>query len=243
MADHDAALRQAWHAFCDDLKAAGDVVFRPTAPGNPTDRATAVRLLSRNIGLALAFELEHADPQFPEIFHYFDPVRKQGGDNTDALYVGAPINGTDTYRISGARGGARYFAVTVVERGPTPYGGGVAATLFADDIPLDAEGRFELMLSPDPQPGTWIKTTPDTYRVTFRQFFADWENEAPMEARIDRLTGQGPVPDLQPETVIDGLAASSAWLKSSITYWADMIDKWKVQPNRFLSYRQLDDNK
>ncbi|MES2495667.1 MAG: DUF1214 domain-containing protein [Pseudomonadota bacterium] len=243
MAEQDIALREAWNRFCDDLKSAGDIVFRPGAPNGPTDRATAVRLLSRNIGLALAFEMEHTDPLQPEIFHYFDPVRKQGGDNCDALYVGAPVNGTDSYRISGKRGTARYFAVTVVERGPTPYGGAVAATLFGKDIPVDADGNFELILSPDPQPGTWIKTTPDTYRVTFRQFFADWENEAPMEARIDRLTGAPGAVDLQPEKVVDGLAASSSWLKSSITYWADMLDKWKARPNRFLSYRQLDDNK
>jgi len=31
-------------------------------------------------------------------------------------------------------------------------------------------------------------------------------------------------------------------LRASTLYWADMLDRWKVQPNRFLSYRQLDDN-
>ncbi|MFD2500893.1 DUF1214 domain-containing protein [Rhizorhabdus histidinilytica] len=135
--------------------------------------------------------MENADPQHPEVMHYFDPMRKQGGDNTDALYVGAPINGTDTYRVTGHRGSARYFSVTVVERGDTPWGGAVAATLFGDQIEVAPDGSFELWLSPDPQPGNWIKTTPETFRLTFRQFFADWENEKPMEARIDRLTGDG----------------------------------------------------
>ena len=243
MSDHDTALREAWHRFCDQLKAAGDVAFRSSAPRGAVDRAAGVRLLSRNIALALAFELENRDPQHPELLHYFDPLRKQGGDNTDALYVGAPINGTDTYRVSGRRGTARYFGVTVVERGTTPWGGGVAGMLFGDQIRTEPDGSFELYLSPEKQPGNWIRTTPETFRVTFRQFFADWENEQPMEARIDRLTGDGAPPSLTPERVIEGLGRASHWVNWSLTYWADMIEKWKSQPNRFLSYRQLDDNR
>lgn len=240
---YEKDLGEAWNRFCDDLKSAGDIALRETAANNPVDRAAAFRLLSRNIGLALQFEMENNDPLHPELLHYFDPLRKQGGDNTDALYVGGPINGVDTYRVTGKRGTSRYFGVTVVEAGDTPWGGGVAGMLFGDQIKTDADGNFELFLSPDPQPGNWIRTTPDTFRVTFRQFFADWEGEEPMEARIDRLTGDGAPPQLTPKTVVDGLASASHWVKWSVTYWADMIDKWKVQPNRFLSYRQLDDNK
>ncbi len=242
--DYDIQLRQAWERFCDELKSAGDAAFRDMAPGNPVDRSSAVRLLSRNIALALAFEFENKDPLHPELLHYFDPLRKQGGDNTDALYVGAPINGTDTYCVSGKRGSSKYFSVTIVERGDTPWGGGVAAMLFGDQIETDADGNFELYLSPTPQPGNWIKTTPETFRVTFRQFFADWENESPMEAGIDCLTGDGaPPPVLTPEAVAEGLAGAAHWLNWSVTYWAEMIEKWKAQPNRFISYRQIEDKK
>ena len=97
MADYEIQLRNAWHHFCDELKKAGDIPLRPTASSNPVDRAAAYRLLARNIGLALQFELDNNDPLHPELLHYFDPIRKQGGDNTDALYVGGPINGTDTH--------------------------------------------------------------------------------------------------------------------------------------------------
>ncbi len=65
MSDHDTALREAWHRFCDELKAAGDIAFRSSAPRGAVDRAAGVRLLSRNIALALAFELENRDPAAP----------------------------------------------------------------------------------------------------------------------------------------------------------------------------------
>lgn len=242
MPAHDELLKRGWDRFCDELKSAGEILFRPEAPGDPVARACAFRLLSRNIALALAFELENADPLHPELMHYFDPVRKQGGDNTDALYVGAPINGTDTYRISGSRGSAGFFAVTVVEEGDTPWGGAVAGTLFGEDLEVHPDGTFQLMLSPESQPGNWIRTTPRTFRVTVRQFFSDWEEEEPMRAHIERLSDDGVLPETTPEAVAKGLLRSAQWLKESITYWADMIEHWKKQPNRFLSYRKFDDN-
>ncbi|MGI9285996.1 MAG: DUF1214 domain-containing protein [Pseudomonadales bacterium] len=239
---HDAELKASWDDFCEQLKSAGDLVFRDGTPAQDIDRAKGFRLLARNISLALQFCLENNDPDFPELLHYFDPIRKQGGDNTDALYVGAPINGQHTYRITGQRGDARYFAVTVLEDGATPWGGAVVGNMIDSDIEVQEDGSFEIILSPDEHPGNWIKTTPGSWRVTFRQFFADWENEQPMVARIDRLGELEHNPVLTPAQIECGLADSAAWVRESTFYWANMLDKWKVQPNHFLSYRQLDDN-
>jgi hypothetical protein len=239
---NDALLRSSWHDFCDQLKDAGELIFRDTTPTQDIDRAKGLRLLARNVSLALQFNLENKDPDFPELLHYFDPLRKQGGDNTDALYVGAPINGAHTYRVSGQRGNARYFAVTVLEDGNTPWGGAVVGNLIDREIDVDEAGNFEIIVSPDEHPGNWIKTTPGSWRLTFRQFFADWENEAPMVARIDRLGELAHDPVLTPQQIQQGLADSAAWVRDSTWYWADMLDKWKVQPNNFLSYRNLDDN-
>ncbi len=239
---NDAQLKAAWDAFCDQLKNASDLVFRDTTPSHDIDRAKGFRLLARNISLALQFNLENKNADFPELLHYFDPLRKQGGDNTDALYIGAPINGEHTYRIVGQRGSARYFAITVLEDGATPWGGAVVGSLVDDEIAVADDGSFELILSPDEHPGNWIKTTPGSWRVTFRQFFADWENEEPMIARIDRLGDLEHDADITPQQIQQGLVASAKWVRDSTFYWADMLDKWKVQPNTFLSYRQLDDN-
>jgi hypothetical protein len=239
----DALLRDAWNEFCDGLKAAGALPFRALVPEGDLSRAAGFRALAQNISLALQFQLENNDPLHPELLHYFDPLRKQGGDNPDAVYVGAPINGVDTYRIHGHRGTARYFAVTAVESGSTPWGGRVAHTLFGDEISTAADGSFELICSPHPHPGNWLRTTPATFRVTFRQFFADWENETPLEARIDRITGNAaPAPRMTPERLAAGLRASARWVEESLRYWADMLERWKARPNTFLSYQQLDDN-
>lgn len=237
---NDAQLKASWDDFCDQLKTAGELVFRDSAPNRDIDRAKGFRLLARNIALGLQFHLENSDPDFPELLHYFDPLRKQGGDNTDALYVGAPINGSHTYRISGNRGSARYFAVTVLEDGDTPWGGRVVGNLIDSEIQTGKDGSFELVVGPEEHPGNFIRTTPGTWRITFRQFFADWENEEPMKARIDCLSDPEHIPLLTPQHIQEGLADTAAWVRESTFFWANMLDKWKVRPNDFVSYRQLD---
>ncbi len=240
-ANDDEQLKQIWDSFCDELKGAGDLIFRETTPSNRVTRLTGLRLLARNISLALQFELENKDPLHPELMHYFDPLRKQGGDNTDALYVGAPINGTDTYRISGTRGSAAYFAVTVLETGETPWGGAVIGSLFGPDMEMDEEGRFELIISPEPHAGNWIQSTSDTYRVTFRQFFADWENEIPMEAEIECLTAPvGPPPVLALDQLGGGLSEAVDWIRVSTKYWADTLDLWQARPNEFFAFSEIE---
>ncbi len=236
----DMKLKESWDSFCDELKSAGDIIFRDTTPDNDLVRAKGLRLLARNISLGLQFNLDNIDTQTPELLHYFDPIRKQGGDNTDALYVGAPINGQNTYRISGNRGQAKFFAVTVLEDGATPWGGQVVGNLIDDQIEMDADDNFELIVSPNEHSGNWIKSTPETWRITFRQFFADWANEEPMMARIECIDGDGHDPILTPEQVGERLKDTADWVKVSTQFWANMIDKWAVQPNTFLSYRQLD---
>ncbi len=242
----DEELKAIWDNFCDTLKSSSDLIFRDTTPAHDIDRAKGLRLLARNISLGLQFKLDNSDPDFPEIMHYFDPVRKQGGDNTDAYYSGAPINGRNTYRVSGNRGTARYFAITVLEDGNTPWGGGVIASLIDEQVVVDEAGNFELIISPDPAPEgacNWIQTTPDAWRLTFREFFADWENEQPMQARIDRVNPVDHDPRLSVEQLSRGLGEAADWVSVSTHYWAQMLDKWKAQPNRFLSYGQLEDNK
>jgi len=239
---NDARLKASWDNFCDQLKQAGDLVFRDTTPVQDIDRAKGFRLLARNIALGLQFHMENNDPDFPELLHYFDPLRKQGGDNTDALYIGAPINGEHTYKIAGQRGSARYFAVTVLEDGATPWGGAVVGSLIDSDIAVEDDGSFAIVLSPQEHPGNWIRTTPGSWRVTVRQFFADWESEQPMLARIDRLGELEHEPAFTPAQLDQGLSDAAAWVRDSTHYWAIMLDKWQAQPNRFLSYRQLDDN-
>jgi hypothetical protein len=56
-------------------------------PTSPRERAEGFRYLSQAIPLALELHLESRDPHFPVLMHYFDPIRKQAGDNSDARRI------------------------------------------------------------------------------------------------------------------------------------------------------------
>ncbi|OCC23429.1 hypothetical protein MB02_12505 [Croceicoccus estronivorus] len=243
MRSEDAMLRFAWSDFCDGLKQAGEIAFDPALPQHQLDQSSGLRQVARNIALALQFELENCDPLHPQLMHYFDAVRKQGGDNPDALYLGAPINGLDHYRISGSRGTANYLAVTAVESGGTPFGGSPASMLQGDNLEVASDGTFEINIGPEPCGPNWLKTSPETYRVTIRQFFGDWERERPMRAAIERIGTMAPRSVPGADDLAHGLARSSEWLATSVRYWAEMLARWKQEPGIFRAYSELGTSK
>lgn len=238
-----SSLHNAWNLFCDQLKKSGEIPSAMTLPGSERDRTAGYLQLLRNLSLAFDFNYEYNDPLFPEFFRYFSPTRKQGGDNSDCVYVGAAVNGIYDYEISGDRGTSKYFSIVLVEEGDTPWGGKVASQLFGHEIATDEQGQFKLIISPDKHDGNWLKSTAKTFRVTIRQYFADWENERPMYAKITRLSGPDvPAPLLSAELLEKGLIESVHWLQDSVTYWSKMLEKWQPYRNRFRSYWQLEDN-
>lgn len=237
-----ALLRSSWEQFCEELKLAGEIAFGPSVPSGSADRAAGLRQIARNISLALQFDLENADPLHPQLLRYFDPIRKQGGDNPDALYLGAPINGRERYRIHGDRGTVDYLAITAVETGRTPFGGRAAATLLGDDLQIDPDGSFEINIGPEPCGPNWLQTTSQTFRVTIRQFFSDWENERPVQATIERIGSTSPKPVADVDELALGLERSAAWLSTSVRYWTEMLARWKQQPGKFLAYSELENN-
>ena len=119
--------------------------------------------------------------------------------------------------------------------------GAVIGSLFGPEMDVDEDGRFELIISPESHPGNWIRSTPDTYRVTFRQFFADWEEEIPMDAEIECLTAPpGPPPILALDSLSEGLAHAVDWVRVSTNYWADTLDLWQAKPNEFFAFSEIE---
>lgn len=171
------------------------------------------------------------------------PDRKQGGDNQDALYLGFAVDAAHTYRLHGNRGSARYLSITTVERGPTPWGGGMGAALFGRDLKADADGNFEVIFSATPHAGNWVKLSPRDFRITIRQFFADWENERPMRARIELVGETPPPPVMTTERIMTGLRQTGDWIVDTVRFWQQTMDMFRPTPNQFVSWRKLTGDK
>ena len=110
---HDAILRDTWYRFCDQMKVAGDLVFKNANPANSLQRADGFRFLTQALGQAFDLALETKDTRYPMIHAFCAPNRKLGGDNADFVYLQAWIDGRSEYRISGKRGSARFMNFTV----------------------------------------------------------------------------------------------------------------------------------
>jgi hypothetical protein len=244
--DADDALRDGWHRFCDDLKRCGDDLFHDKVIASRDERAEAFRYLAQSLALGFEFHVENQMPDHPYLMRYFTPARKQAGDNADALILGAFIDGSHTYRIVGDRGSATWLAFTVLRmthpdepRHPmgAPYNYVLdAAPLLLPDLHVNWDGSFEVVLSPEPHPGNWIPTTPESKHVRIRQFFGDWELEQPATIRIERIDVSDAPPLLTPERWLNQLAEVAAFTGASASFWPELayqlpINTMNAYPN------------
>lgn len=238
---HQTEAAQIWDQFCDTLKEAKAVLFHDGAPVAAQDQAAGLRMLSRQIPIALDKMFENADPLHPVFIHHMDWRRKFGGDNPDCLYLWAPINGTETYRITGTWGNAAHIVFTINDFTSPVTGGKPSANLFGEDVVVDDDGSFELIISPQepsPRPKNWMKSSPDSFRVMLRQFFGDWENEEKINLRIDRV-GDTPSTEVTFDGVNKGLIDTAQQVVDIAAHWADLISMWQAQPLRFMAFHEV----
>jgi len=219
---------QAWHEFCDRLKAAGETVLRVDVPSSRLDRAEGYRQLTRYLAGAIELFIENADPDFPYFSQLPDTRTKFGLDNPDTLYLWTPLRGDTTYRITGKRGTVRYleFQVCVGIHGVSPLRGG--ATLGADKLRVEADGSFDLVLSAEPHSGNWLPLEPDATHLMVRQAFMDWDSEETAELRIVSVGKEGEKPrELAPSQMAERLEAVANSVVSLATFWTDFLLAWR----------------
>ena len=227
----DETLRTAWHAFCNQLRAAGDLAFKDHNPAAPLHRADAFRFLTQNLGQAFDLALETKNPAFPQIHAFTNATRKLGADAADFLYQQAWIDGAHTYRISGTRGTARFFNLTV--QGPRPdvqangapslhepFGDVPEANVFGHQIDAEANGDFELFIGGPERTTNWLPTTARSRKLFIRQGFDRWD-ETPWTLRIERIGMAEPRPMPMPAEMIEAMVWAGDFVRGLMRDWPD----------------------
>jgi hypothetical protein len=115
-----------------------------------------------------------ADTERPRFVDIVGPYKKWGGDNPDAFYQYAPIDPSRTYRVRGRRGDAVYLSLTVYG-GPDDgrYSERIVGTINDRDLTFDADGSFEIVLSPSRHDGAWLKLEPDSVCAITRDYVTE----------------------------------------------------------------------
>ncbi|HEU4360830.1 MAG TPA: hypothetical protein VFR27_04895 [Mycobacterium sp.] len=173
---------QAWTHLLDRLAAAGKLVEDSPLARNRCDLAAGLRhllvLAATGIDEALRFD---SDPVLDVTRTSTDDVLTWGMECPDAIYTRAVMRGGETYRLFGNRGTARYVGLQTMN--------GIAATanVLVDEIDMDSEGNFEVLLSADERQGNWMRIDGDRPTLVVRHFFYDWDTEVSSSLRIERI--------------------------------------------------------
>ena len=183
---------RSWGDFCDTLKAAGASLAFPGAPGDAFNQAEGYRYLSRLARAGLMAFVEHADPNAPVLHRVAHETVKLGADNPDNHYLTATVSGEYNYRIRGRRNTVTYLGFGT-QAGHYGEGAGMPPTGYieASEIEIDADGRFEIILSTQAQPGNWLPMSPETGTLIVRQTFLDRDAEHPADLVIERIDHDG----------------------------------------------------
>ena len=182
------ASGKSWNEFCDTLKAAGAALQFPGTPRDSFNQAEGYRYLSRVARAGLTAFIEHADAKAPVLHRVVDETTKLGADNPDNFYQTAALDGRYEYKITGRRNSIACLSFGT-QSGHYGEGGGLPPTghIESDQIEMDEDGCFELILSCKPQDRNWLPMTLETGTLVVRQTFLDRDAETPAELKIERI--------------------------------------------------------
>ncbi|HEV3366900.1 MAG TPA: DUF1214 domain-containing protein [Acidimicrobiales bacterium] len=219
----------AWERLLASLARAGSVLQSERAPREDVDQAAGYRHLLVLLALGIDEGLRDSDPYRPNFNPAnVDNVLKWGMDCPDAAYCGAAIRGDATYVVRGRRNSVRYLGFQVM--------GGMTNTgnVVADDLDVDEDGRFELVLSATEQPGNWMPLAEGSSSLVVRQFFYDWTNEEAAELSIECIgrppTGTEDRPEPLSAAGVGGqLEALGDFVEASIDFWLDVEEGGRAQ--------------
>jgi hypothetical protein len=230
----------AWHRYCDALKQAGDHLLSANANASDSTRAEGIRYLLGLVKGGIGQALELADPNDPRFFRNPDSTARWGAENADNQYLWTRIDPSGRYRIEGRRESAFDFLIEV-KQGYMQLGDERNfATLTADEIDCEADGRFEIVASAERVPGNWLPLDADARYLAIRQYFCDWRSEIPARFHIERLDPPPPAPARLDE-VASALQDAADWTLQTARTWTEWTERLResFRPERIAPARKF----
>lgn len=167
-------------------------------PAELRDDATIQQEASRLALAAIVTEAMSAlagDGDHPMFLPAINLVLNAGQPNADTIYKSARITAGGAYRLRGTRGTVKQMTLGQGGAGPSdPQAGKLPAAARPfhdfDELKLDAEGRFDVMLSaerPSNYVGDWWQLDAGTATLILRAVSSDWARERDPTVAVERL--------------------------------------------------------
>ena len=223
-------LEQAYQKWIQAQREAQGIVLAAQQPGTPTDWAEGIRWLTRQASHALDQVVEKNDPLHPTLYVMQNEFRKYLVDNPDTRYYFAVLDDTQTYRLYGTAGDAPYvgftFGTDIFHWGTNKAVGGTLAQHYLNQFETDADGNFEIWISPEKRPGNWIPMPKGTHHVSVRETFYEKANTRGCSFQLERVGDPLPPPQAEPDAIADKLELASQFLLFSVRAACAM---WGIQ--------------
>lgn len=190
---------------------------RVTRPGDVSD---GHRFLLHVLQTALFLRFEY-DPERPSFRRIVSPTRKLLGDQGDAIYFEAPIQGDRRYRIRGNTADAVYTSFTVEAGGEVGgYPERTEGAINDTQMTIAKDGSYEILLGPDVSGPNTIRIPADARTVTTRSYF---ENVEPVAAdplkfipiAIDPVEDPGPAPTPDDASIAESIRRVIRYLRGN----------------------------
>ncbi len=195
-------LARSWDEFCDALRDAGRKVL-DASPDDDLDRAEGLRYVTRLARNFLQANLEEADPARAILNQ---SGVKIGLDNPDYAYGGARLSPRFSYRLRGRLNDAHSIRMGAFSGGlGTPEGLIRDSYLTTEDLVIDPDGNFEVVISTEPQQSAWLAMKEGTNSLTIRQTLLDRPRQTPAELTLERTDSGDPPHPVVPERLAGAL--------------------------------------
>ena len=226
------ASHQALLDFEELLSAAREMVLNDAR--TEQEAAEGMRWLLRAVAMSVEVAAD-ANPQRPYFQRMDTLVRKVGGDNPDAEYEFAAIDGQYDYKITGNIGSVRYLGFTFnAGQGTTPRR--QFAYLSDKTLELDQDGNFTLILSQEPTDtsGQWIQIPDDASGILVRQYIANRKKEELATLNIDVLGSPIQFSPVTDQEIADAIIGTSYAFLSLTTLHHRVLPELMEKTNVFI---------
>ena len=226
------ASHQALLDFEELLSAAREMVLNDAR--TEQEAVEGMRWLLRAVAMSVEVAAD-ANPRRPHFQRMDTLVRKVGGDNPDAEYEFAAIDGQYDYKITGNIGSVRYLGFTFnAGQGTTPRR--QFAYLSDQTLELDQDGNFTLILSQEPTDtsGQWIQIPDDASGILVRQYIANRKKEELATLNIDILGSPIQFSPVTDQEIADAIIGTSYAFLSLTTLHHRVLPELMEKTNVFI---------
>ena len=225
-----AAAAQAWGAYCDSLKVAGQQLLRTDFPIDRLDLAEGLRYLVRLVFTSIDRGVEGADPAHPLLYPLCNERIKVGGDNPDNRYYAAAISDQYEYVLVGDFRDCGYFSVVAtgkVDGSETVISG----SLRGDDLEVLPDGMTRIRISARSSGRDVLTTDARTSLLIVRCTIEGLPGkQVPLTLRrVDKP--EPPVP-LSVAEMASRLTASAQFVRNASAFFGDFTARFQAHINR-----------